>query len=96
MDLDTCLGKALTGVYACANGFFTERIAYTLCLYILLILGSARMIKKGKLFRFNDELYGEFKQICDLSNFTLTEAFERFMVGCVGSRSFGFSRKNRL
>ena len=41
------------------------------------------MVKKKKIFRFNEDLYGEFKQICTLNNFTLTEALERFMAGCV-------------
>ena len=51
------------------------------------------MIKKGKLFRFNDDLYGEFKQTCKLNNFTLTEAFERFMVGCVEAGRLVFPEK---
>lgn len=48
------------------------------------------MVKSFRGFRFDPELYAEFKELVARSNFTITEAFERFMSACVSTGAVRF------
>ena len=50
------------------------------------------MPKTSKLFRFNSELYGQFKDLVSKSGYTLTGAFEKFMSSCVENGVLSFPR----
>jgi hypothetical protein len=46
--------------------------------------------KKPKLFKFNSELYGRFKDLVSKTGFTVTGAFEKFMSSCVDNGVLSF------
>lgn len=53
------------------------------------------MGKRLRTFRFDEELYGKFKEACRLGGVGVTGAFERFMVGCVEEGVWFFPKKMR-
>jgi hypothetical protein len=72
--------------FLCANSLYSLLLhfAYTrLCL----------MAKTSKNFRFDPSLYGDFKKVASASGFTVTDAFERFMSGCVEAGKVVFVEK---
>ena len=81
------------------NGFFSERIAFTFGFTYgftskLKVIGLSKISRKPtKSYRFDDSLYGEFKQICKLNNVEITTVFERFMIGCVEAGRLVFPEK---
>lgn len=69
--------------------------AYMVCLYILFIVWLI-MAKVYYGLRFDPMLYGEFKKVARAKDCTVTGAFERFMRGCVESKSLVFVEGNVL
>jgi hypothetical protein len=53
------------------------------CLYILFIQGICVLAKVFKGFRFDAQLYSDFKSVASAGGCTATGAFERFMSVCV-------------
>ena len=49
------------------------------------------MVKQFKGFRFDPDLYGEFKELAQNNDLMVTEAFEKFMKTCVEGKALVFS-----
>jgi hypothetical protein len=83
----------LSFVMMCVKAFSVGGLlicfAYTFCSY----KEAATLSKKQKTFRFNDNLYGKFKQVCDTSHSTITDAFEQFMSNCVEAGKLVYPEK---
>jgi hypothetical protein len=72
-----------------ASGHFV----YMVCLYILFIQAVV-LAKVFKGFRFDVQLYSDFKGVASAGGCTVTGAFERFMSGCVEGGLLVFPERN--
>lgn len=66
---------------------------YMVCLYILFIQVVV-LAKVFKGFRFDAQLYSDFKSVASVGGCTVTGAFERFMSGCVEGGLLVFPERN--
>ena len=52
------------------------------------------MVKVLKSFKFDPQIYGNFKQLASSGGYTVTGAFERFMSGCVEGEGLVFPERS--